>query len=352
MSKGIFLPRPPDPMEQDFSDDRLIFLISQPRAGSTLLQRILAGHPEVHITAEPWLMLHPVYALRETGHEAEYGANTAYRALQDFLETLRGGKAQYLEALRHMGLHLYGTSCEQADKRYFLDKTPRYFYIIPELLEIFPHAKYIFLLRNPLAVLASTLSTWVKGDWLRLSRHYGNLVLAPNLLLEGISLLGDRGIVLHYETFVGDPIEQTQWLCDRLGLTFYSDMLEYGQRKAPAGRFGDPSGIGEHVRPTASSLDRWLELGQSCQTRHLAQEYLAALGPDTLAELGYNYVELETSLLAVPCVHREMVASWEKIFASEHRFRDKLGLILVEFSQKRRFVHTSKQLAKLVLGRL
>ena len=60
--------------------------MSQPRAGSTLLQRIIAGHPRVQTSAEPWLMLHPAYALEAAGHEAEYGASLAHAALVDFLE--------------------------------------------------------------------------------------------------------------------------------------------------------------------------------------------------------------------------------------------------------------------------
>ena len=222
-----------------FQSEQMIFLLSQPRAGSTMLQRVLAGHPQVHTTAEPWLMLHPVYALREMGHEAEYGARTAYRALQDFLATLEAGQAHYLEALRHIGLHLYGTACEQANRSHFLDKTPRYFFIIPELAQIFPKARFIILLRNPLAVLASILHTWVQGDWIRLSRHRDNLVLAPRLLAEGLDLLGDRAIAVRYETLVLQPAAEVARVCVRLGLEYYPDMLDYGARPAFRGRYGD-----------------------------------------------------------------------------------------------------------------
>ena len=48
----------------------LIFIISQPRSGSTLLQRVLAGHPDVATSAETWLMLHPVYESRKRGLSA------------------------------------------------------------------------------------------------------------------------------------------------------------------------------------------------------------------------------------------------------------------------------------------
>ena len=328
-----------------------IFLISQPRAGSTLLQRIMAGHSEVHTTAEPWLMLHPVYALREKGHEAEYDARVSFRALQDFLGTLDGGRVHYIAALRRMALHLYRTSCEQAGKLYFLDKTPRYYYIIPELASIFPDAKFIILLRNPLAVLASILNTWVRGDWMRLSLHHDNLLKAPELLLEGIHLLQERAIVVHYEHLVSEPTNQIRELCARLDLHYSSDMLDYGARPAPAGHYGDPTGVDEHSRPTAESLDRWLQLGRSRQTRHFAQRYLAALGPELLAELGYDPTELETRLLSVPCARGGVSVSWEQVFACNRTRRNQLWLITVELLQKRQLSHSGKQLARLLTGR-
>ena len=58
----------------DFSQKNLIFLISQPRAGSTLTQRILGSHQDIHTISEPWIMLHPFYALRDKGCQMEYSA--------------------------------------------------------------------------------------------------------------------------------------------------------------------------------------------------------------------------------------------------------------------------------------
>src|SRR2546423_13498663 len=76
----------------------LVFLISQPRAGSTHLQHLIASHPEVHAPLAPdgpprgetWLLLHPVYALRARGWEAEYAAQQARNGLGGFLATLPG----------------------------------------------------------------------------------------------------------------------------------------------------------------------------------------------------------------------------------------------------------------------
>jgi hypothetical protein len=49
----------------------LIFLISQPRAGSTLTQAILGSHRDIYTLSEPWLMLHPIYALRPEDYQGE-----------------------------------------------------------------------------------------------------------------------------------------------------------------------------------------------------------------------------------------------------------------------------------------
>src|SRR5262249_40497787 len=148
--------------------ENLIFAISQPRAGSTLLQRILAAHPSIFATAEPWLMLHPLYALRAQGHTADYNAEWARAALKDFCDNLEGGEQAYLEALRGMGVSLYNQALQRSGRPCFLDKTPRYYQICPELRRTFPEAKFILLLRNPLAVLSSILTSWIHEDWERL----------------------------------------------------------------------------------------------------------------------------------------------------------------------------------------
>jgi len=51
----------------NISGKNLIFLISQPRSGSTLLQRVTGSHSEIQTESEPRIMLHPRYALKHEG---------------------------------------------------------------------------------------------------------------------------------------------------------------------------------------------------------------------------------------------------------------------------------------------
>ena len=125
----------------------LIFMISQPASGSTMLQRILGNHSQIHTLNEPWLMLHPLYALRGRGHEAEYDARAGWLRLKEFLKHVPAGNEAYLEGVRRMCAYLYDCALAPTGKRFFLDKTPPYYFIIPELQETFPDARIIFLLR-------------------------------------------------------------------------------------------------------------------------------------------------------------------------------------------------------------
>ncbi|MBN1815504.1 MAG: sulfotransferase [Anaerolineae bacterium] len=279
-------------MKVGLQGENLLFLISQPRAGSTLLQRILGSHPEIHTVGEPWLMLHPLYALRSDGHTAEYGASQAHTALQTFLESLPGGEEEYIRALRKMCAHLYQCSLDASHKRLFLDKTPRYYLIIPQLARVFPRARFIMMTRNPLSVLASILDTWTEWSLLSLAKYKQDLLQAPVLLARGIDLLGEKAIVVHYERLVHDPEDEGQRLCEALGIDFVPEMIQYGRHDLPRWRLGDPHSVYRQARPTTGSVEKWIENLHNPQVWRLASDYLQALDPEVLRRLGYDHHDL------------------------------------------------------------
>src|SRR5688572_7827725 len=131
-----------------------IFLFSLPRAGSTLVQRVIASHDDVHTVSEPWLLLPFLYALRTDGARAEYWHEAGAEALADFCGALPGGEDEYRAAVRELAERLYSAATPDGP-RYFLDKTPHYHVIADEVMRTFPDAKFVFLWRNPLAALAS-----------------------------------------------------------------------------------------------------------------------------------------------------------------------------------------------------
>jgi glycosyltransferase involved in cell wall biosynthesis/Flp pilus assembly protein TadD len=280
--------------------ERLLFAISQPRAGSTLLQRILAAHPAIYATAEPWLMLHPLYALRERGHTADYNAEWARTALRDFCSNLEGGEEAYRDAVRTMGVTLYNKALEPSGREWFLDKTPRYYLITAELRRTFPKASFVFPLRNPLAVLASILASWIKDDWERLELYQDDLLKAPALLSETLREFGSMAFQVRYEELVETPERVMRELCGRLEVPFDPGMLEYGNHPKPRGRMGDDIGIHQHSRPVRDSKDKWIQELAAPRERLAAECYLACLDESVLARLGYPKRELLQTLRSVP----------------------------------------------------
>jgi hypothetical protein len=276
----------------------LIFVISQPRAGSTLLQRMLGGHPDIHTVGEPWLMLYPLYALRPQGYEAEYSAPTAQPAVHEFLSTLPNGEEEYIEGVRRMCTYLYGLAQEASGKRFFLDKTPRYYLIIPELIRTFPEAYYIILFRNPLSMLGSIVNTWIKNQWSWLFYFKNDLIRAPRLLVEGARLLGERGLVIRYEQLVTKPEDEMRRVCEMLGVDFRPEMVEYNRVGLEHWQYGDQKGVYQHTRPVAENARKWIETVRDPQVWRLAHDYLQLLGRETIEQMGYDDEELRQALEA------------------------------------------------------
>ncbi|VAW77385.1 O-antigen biosynthesis protein [hydrothermal vent metagenome] len=274
----------------DDQGSNLIFILSLPRSGSTLLQRILGGHSQIHTVAEPWLMLNPLHALRETGVEAEYDAALARQGLEDFLSELDEGKQVYIDAVRAYASRLYGAALSQSGKTFFLDKTPRYYHIIPELRTCFPKARFVFLLRNPAAVLSSTLRVWFDNDPERLdgTSNYQDLTEGTGQLADALADFGDEAIIVRYEDLVSDTEQTVETLCRQLNISFEAGTLVYGDSNMSDGRHGDQTRIHEHEKAVADYCDAWVQNLRLAQRKQYALDYIDTLGTETVERLGYD----------------------------------------------------------------
>lgn len=280
--------------------DDLIFLIGLPRSGSTLLQRILSGHAAIHSVAEPWLMLHPVYATRASGFDAEYDATLARQGLEDFLGGLDNGADRHDDAVRAYAHTLYAAARAGRGRPLFLDKTPRYWYILPDLKRLFPRARFIYLLRNPLAIAASVLRTWFDGDMAALaaSTHARDLDDGPRAIADAIGRLDAHDHVLRYEDLVADPERTLRAVCGFLNIDFDAGMLDYGRRPRLAGRHGDAVSIERHARAVTDYRDTWESYLADRDRQAFARDYLVRLGAPTLDAWGYPADALLTRIAA------------------------------------------------------
>ncbi len=243
-------------------------------------------------------MLHPLYALKNNGLLAEFDSNMARQGLEDFISQVPEGQELYFKALRHMGGTLYNRALEVSGKRLFLDKTPRYHFIIPELKKVFPEAKFIFLLRNPLAVLSSTLKSWFQNnpESLQKSPNYLDVIQGPLHLIQGIQLLKEDAVVVKYEELVGDADNTVKAICNKLAIEYQNEILTYGLKPKPKGRFGDSVGIVKHENAVPDYVDKWIKNLRSPKLYAFSQKYMEILGPEVFYQMGYSYTETKSKL--------------------------------------------------------
>ena len=293
-------------MRTDWTDRNLLFLISLPRSGSTLLQRILAAHPAIASSMETWLLLPLFHARREGSAFAEYGHTGAARALRDYLSGLPQGEAAYREAARCYALRLYGESAG-TEHRYFLEKTPRNVLVLEDLLATFPGARYLFLWRNPLATAASLIETFGKGRW-NLYRHYIDLYDGLDLMTQHFDSSAENMLGLRYEDLVQAP-ERTLAAVGRfLGLELDATLLERFPEQRLTGRMGDPTGVREYRALSTASLDKWQRTLATPWRKAWARRYLAWIGDERLQQMGYVPQQLREAVAALPARPRQILS--------------------------------------------
>src|SRR5262249_39824570 len=156
------------------------------------------------------------------------------------------------------------------------------------------------------------LETWVKQDWPVLRWYQADLLQAPRLITEAIRQFGDAASVVRYEELVSHPAAKVQDLCERLEVSFNPEMLEYGNKPKPKGSMGDQVGIVQHSRPVTESLEKWLKVLADPQGNFLAQNYLTALGPALLEQLGYPEADLRRQLETANGSPAELSPEWRQ----------------------------------------
>jgi len=275
-----------------------IFLLSLPRSGSTLVQRVLAAHDGVATAAEPWVVLPQVYGLRVDGAYSEYGHALATRAIRDFASGLEGGEARYWTEVRTFVERLYDAASSPND-RWFVDKTPRYHFIAEDLFELFPDARFVFLWRNPLSVVASTVRTWGHGRWM-VERWRADLFDGIDHLVRAHRAHADGAHAVRYEDLVTNPGETWPALFEHLGIAFDASTLEGFGGVDLESRMGDPIGRRDWDSVRTEPLDRWTSVISTPVRKWWCREYLRWIGSERLEHMGYSLETLLTELDRAP----------------------------------------------------
>lgn len=276
-----------------------IFILSLPRSGSTLLQRLLSAHSKISSVAEPWLLL-PLAGLTEAGglrHFSEYSSRLSATAIREMIEALPGGQSEFNSALRHFCEEIYAGLSEDGSS-YFVDKTPRYHLIADFIFDVFPDAKVIFLFRHPLDILSSLVTTFSRG---RFAIHHAHVDVfeGPPRLHEAAGRFADRAVVVTYEDLVTRPESTLRFVTEYLDLDFEDHMVDGYQDVSFSGSMGDRTGDAKYRAVQSGSLGRWRSVLTTHTRVRFARRYVRWLGPDVLRTFGVSAADLEEELRAM-----------------------------------------------------
>lgn len=268
----------------DEAGGSLAYLLGIPRSGTTLLAYLLNQNSAIHAPPEPWVML----ALQCLGQvPARHPADGALlgQAFRDFCDdrTLNRAKAAFAAML-------YNDALTRTGKTILVDKTPRYYQILPELLQVFPDARFIWLKRNPFAVAASLKATWSFNLLEALESKVDHpllfdLVLGLRRLAVFFESPSDAMIAVHYERLVTDPAGTMSEVFSFLGAPpeAISGEIDPAHPFFGATRMGD-SKIRETDHIHRDSLDRWEEQLSPAEIQAVAD----CFGSSFITRLGYS----------------------------------------------------------------
>lgn len=265
-------------------NDGLIFVIGAPRSGTTLVRAMLNRHHRIALCDETYFNYWVAGRQRVFGDLSDPARRA--RAIDRYLETTRIRRLELdLTALREF-LMVEATTyprfleailvfyARSRQKTRAGEKTPQHAFIARKLLDWYPTARLVHIVRDPRDVVASML----RMPW---GNH--NCVLDARLWRACVAGAEEcetdpRFLAVRYETLVAEPELQLRRICEFVGEQAEPGMLDGPGQTADRWWFARAQGAVEKGR-----VDLWKrELKPDCIA---VVEWLAG---DRLAKYGYE----------------------------------------------------------------
>ena len=202
--------------------DAPIFVVGQPRTGTTLVERIITSHSQVHSAGE----------LKQFGNAvrrlSRYSAPARFSA-----ELVEGAARVDVEQLGKM--YMQTTSTVAGDAPRFVDKLPTNFLFVPLILKALPNAKIVHLRRNPMDACFSSYKQLFADayphsyDQEEMARHHARYY---RLMETWRERFGDRYFEVAYEDVAGNLEPNARALIDFLELPWEDACLEFHKQKS------------------------------------------------------------------------------------------------------------------------
>jgi tetratricopeptide (TPR) repeat protein len=197
-----------------------VFLLGFPRSGTTLLEVVLEGHPDVASLEENELLIDSVREFMRRPSD---------------LERLMRADAAALEPLRAAYWRLAADAGIDVSGKVFVDKHPLNTLKLPLIARLFPHAKILFACRDPRDVVLSCFRHRFQMsapiyELLTLegaARYYDAVMRLAVCLTSALKL--DMCLVRH-EDVVTEFMREMRRICAYLGLEWVEAMGDFAKR--------------------------------------------------------------------------------------------------------------------------
>lgn len=207
----------------DITDDAPIFIVGMPRSGTTLVEQIIASHPQVYGAGELGILKKAVGKQFPATMPGGFPWGVSDVDDRDFAEA---GQA-YLDMLH----------ARYPNMRHVTDKMPGNFLLVGFIHMMLPKARIIHCARDAAATCLSIYKVHFRGDSHRYGYDLGELADFHNLYTDIMAHWHKvlPGVVhdVRYEDFVADQDVQSRALIDYLGLPWDDAVLSFHETDRP-----------------------------------------------------------------------------------------------------------------------
>jgi hypothetical protein len=228
-----------------------VFLVGFPRSGTTLLEQVLASHPDVTGMEERTCLQDSAVAF--------FGSNTD-------LDRLAGLSDADLESWRQAYWKRVAEAGIAPSAPVFVDKMPLNSVFLPLIAKLFPHAKIILALRDPRDVVLSCFRRRFAlnpgmYEFTTLETTAAYYVAVMRLIEIYRGKLALELIETRHESLVRDFEGEARKLCDFLGLSWREEMRGFAVRAA-AQNIDTPSSAQVARGLSDAGLQQWRRYGR------------------------------------------------------------------------------------------
>ncbi|WP_375202587.1 tetratricopeptide repeat-containing sulfotransferase family protein [Hyphococcus sp.] len=229
-------------------DPSPIFVVGQPRTGTTLIERIIASHSMVESAGELQQFGLSVRRLTKSDNPDRWAP-----------ETIRASAAVDPAALGKE--YLRASAVMQGSAPRFVDKLPGNYLHIPLILAALPNARIVHLTRNPMdSCFASYKQLFAEAyfhsyDQAEMGRHHARYL---KLMEHWRRLFPGRFFDISYEATVADLEPHARALISHLELPWEDQCLSFHEQKSAV---ATASAVQVREKPHTRSVGRWRRYG-------------------------------------------------------------------------------------------